>query len=89
MILKDFFLNYGIFHELCNPIINPKKTNVAHVIMFVPFNMFNNLDTHLPKLCLCFNKCNEFSMSLISPHWDIEFHVHIDVFNLASGVMLA
>jgi len=29
------------------------------------------------------------ALILISPHWDIEFHVHIDVFNLANGVMLA
>ncbi len=28
------------------------------------FNMFNNLDTHLPKLCLCFDKWKEFSISL-------------------------
>jgi hypothetical protein len=28
------------------------------------FSMFSNLDTHLPKLCLCFNKCKEFRISL-------------------------
>jgi hypothetical protein len=28
------------------------------------FNVFNNLNTHLPKLQLCFDKCKEFSMSL-------------------------
>jgi len=32
--------------------------------MFAPFNMFNNLDTHLPKLRLCFDKCKKFGMSL-------------------------
>jgi len=26
---------------------------------------------------------------LIPPHWDIEFHVHIDIFNLAIKVLLA
>jgi hypothetical protein len=26
---------------------------------------------------------------LISPHWDIEFHVHINASNLAIGVVLA
>jgi hypothetical protein len=25
---------------------------------------------------------------LISPHWDLEFYVHIDTSNLAIGVML-
>jgi hypothetical protein len=28
------------------------------------FNMFNNLDTHLPKLQLCFDECREFGISL-------------------------
>jgi hypothetical protein len=28
------------------------------------FNMFNNLDTHLPKLWLCFNKCIDIDISL-------------------------
>jgi len=28
------------------------------------FSMFNNLDTHLPKLWLCFDKCREFGISL-------------------------
>jgi hypothetical protein len=28
------------------------------------FNVFNNLDTHLTKLWLCFDKCREFSISL-------------------------
>ncbi len=28
------------------------------------FNMFNDLDTHLPKLQLCFDKCREFDISL-------------------------
>jgi hypothetical protein len=27
--------------------------------------------------------------TLISPHWDIEFHVHIDASNLVVGAMLA
>ncbi len=27
------------------------------------FSMFNNLDTHLPKLQLCFDKCREFNIS--------------------------
>jgi hypothetical protein len=28
------------------------------------FNVFNNLDIHLPKLRLCFDKCKEFYISL-------------------------
>jgi hypothetical protein len=28
------------------------------------FNMFNDLDTHLTKLWLCFDKCREFNISL-------------------------
>jgi hypothetical protein len=28
------------------------------------FNVFNNLDTHLPKLQLCFDKCREFGIDL-------------------------
>ncbi len=28
------------------------------------FNVFSNLDTHLTKLQLCFDKCREFNISL-------------------------
>jgi hypothetical protein len=28
------------------------------------FSVFNNLDTHLPKLWICFDKCKEFGISL-------------------------
>jgi hypothetical protein len=28
------------------------------------FSVFNNLDTHLPKLQLCFDKCRKFGISL-------------------------
>ncbi len=28
------------------------------------FNLFNDLDTHLPKLRLCFDKCREFGIGL-------------------------
>jgi hypothetical protein len=28
------------------------------------FNLFNNLDTHLPKLQLCFDKCKQFGIGL-------------------------
>jgi len=27
------------------------------------FNVFNDLDTHLPKLWLCFDKCKEFDIA--------------------------
>jgi len=26
---------------------------------------------------------------LVSPHWDLEFHVHINTYNLVIGIMLA
>jgi len=29
------------------------------------------------------------ALILISPHWDVEFHVHTYIFNLIVGVMLA
>jgi hypothetical protein len=32
-------------------------------LFFDDFNMFSNLDTHLPKLRLCFAKCKEFDIS--------------------------
>jgi hypothetical protein len=38
------------------------------------FNVFSNLDTHLPKLQLCFNKCREFGISLNPEKW--MFFVH-------------
>jgi len=28
------------------------------------FSMFNDMDTHLPKLWLCFDKCRKFDISL-------------------------
>ncbi len=38
------------------------------------FNVFNNLDTHLPKLQLCFDKCREFGISLNSKKYMFMVH---------------
>jgi hypothetical protein len=38
------------------------------------FNVFNNLDTHLPKLRLCFDKCREFGISLNSEKYMFMVH---------------
>jgi hypothetical protein len=41
------------------------------------FSVFNNLDTHLPKLRLCFDKCWEFGISLNPKKY--MFLVHLGV----------
>jgi hypothetical protein len=43
------------------------------------FNMFNDLDTHLPKLWLCFDKCKKF---------DINFNPKKCMFMVHLGVIL-
>jgi hypothetical protein len=41
------------------------------------FNVFNNLDTHLPKLQLCFDKCREFGISLNYEKYMLMVHLGI------------
>jgi hypothetical protein len=41
------------------------------------FNMFNDLDTHLSKLQLCFDECRKFGVSLNPNKW--MFLVHLGV----------
>jgi hypothetical protein len=38
------------------------------------FDMFSDLDNHLPKLRLCFDKCREFNISLNLKKWMFLVH---------------
>jgi len=47
------------------------------------FNMFNDLDTHLLKLQLCFDKCKKIGVSLNPNKWMFLVHLGV-IFGISS-----
>jgi len=47
------------------------------------------VDSKVPKGMGVIKQSYMDALILISPHWDVEFHVHTYIFNLVAGAMLA
>jgi hypothetical protein len=75
-----------MFHQLINGQVRTTFKDYLGVFMKLfldDFNMFNDLDTHLLKLQLCFDKCKKIGVSLNPNKWMFLVHLGV-IFGISS-----